>query len=145
MEKEKQIVMQGDATVKGTIRNKAFTSLLKTLICVTKGRLHFARGHIGELLTTEDGQKYIVFRQVIVDPKQDQLKKPGAILIIRFDFAHGSPKQNKILSAIPIPFIAGLPGFRSKIWAIDKDSGGFQGIMNGTQFKTPKPIKNLSL
>ena len=115
-------------TVKGTIQNKAFVSLLKTLSYVATGRLHFARGRIGELLTIDDGQEYTVFRQVIVDPKRDLTKKPGAILIIRFNFAHGSPNQNKRLSLIPIPFIVGLPGFRSKIWAINKESGGFQGI-----------------
>ena len=111
-----------------TIRNKAIYSLLKTLSYVVIRRLHFARGRLGELITMEDGQKYIVFRQVIVDPKPDQLKKPGAILKILFNFAHGSPKQNKVLSLIPIPFIAGLPGFRSKTWALQENNGGFQGI-----------------
>lgn len=128
MNKDVQIIMQGDMTEKGTIRNKAFISLLKTLSYVITGRLRFNKDHIGELITTEDGQEYSVFRQVIVDPRQDQPEKPEAILIIRFNFAHGSPKQNKLLSLIPIPFIAGLPGFRSKSWMLHKTSGGFQGI-----------------
>jgi hypothetical protein len=76
----------------------------------------------------EDGGEYVVFRHIILNPKPDQPKKPHAILRITFNFAHGSPRQNKLLSLIPIPFIVGLPGFRSKIWAIDKTTGGFQGI-----------------
>lgn len=128
MNKDNQMVKQGDMIVKGTIRNKAVYSFLKTLSYVITGRLHFTKGRIGELVTVDDGQQYTFFRQVVVDPKRDQLKKPWAILIIRFNFAHGSPKQNKRLSLIPIPFIAGLTGFRSKIWALQKDSGGFQGI-----------------
>jgi len=122
------MVKQGDMRAKGTIRNKAVYSFLKTLSYFLTGRFHLNKKRIGELITMEDGQEYIVFRQVIVDSRRDQSAKPGAILIIRFNFAHGSPKQNKLLSLIPIPFIAGLPGFRSKTWALHKDSGGFQGI-----------------
>jgi len=114
--------------VKGPIQKKAFISLLKTLSYVITGRLHFKQERIGELITTDDGQEYKVFRHVIVDPKYGHPKKPQAILRICFDFAHGSPNQNKRLSLIPIPFIVGLPGFRSKICAINKESGGFQGI-----------------
>ncbi|MFC1964733.1 hypothetical protein ACFLWG_01850 [Chloroflexota bacterium] len=123
-----QIVIQGDTVAKSTIRNKAFISLLKTISYVITGHLHLAKDCIGEFVTMDDGQEYIVFRQVIVDPKRDQTKKPEAMLIIRFNFAHGSPTQNKLLSLIPIPFIAGLPGFSSKKWALQKDSDGFQGI-----------------
>ena len=106
MNKDVRFIMQRDMTEKRTIRNKAFVSLLKTVSYVFTGRLHFNKDHIGELMTTEDGQEYSVFRQVIVDPRQNPPEKPEAILIIRFNFAHGSPKQNKLLSLIPIPFIA---------------------------------------
>ena len=142
MEKEKQMVKQGDMRAKGTIRNKAVYSFLKTLSYVITGRLHFTKGRIGELVTMEDGQEYIVFRQVIVDSKRRQSAKPGAILRIRYNFAHGSPKQNKLLSLIPIPFIAGLPGFRSKTWALQKDSGGFQGIYEWDTIQDAETYKN---
>ena len=129
MNNHDQVAMQGDATVvKGTFRNKAISSLLKTVSYAVTGHLHFRQERIGEVVTTDDGQEYIVFRQVIVDQKRGQKKKPAALLRIRFNFAHGSPKQNKRLSLIPIPFIAGLPGFRSKTWALQKLNGGFQGI-----------------
>ena len=65
--KDNQIVMQGDTTVKGTIRNKAFISLLKTFSYVITGHLHFTKDRVGELVTMDDGQEYTVFRQVIVD------------------------------------------------------------------------------
>ena len=101
---------------------------MKTLSYSLTGHLHLNKKRIGDLITMEDGQEYIVFRQVIVDSRQSQPVGPGAILRIRFNFAHGSPKQNRLLSLIPIPFITGLPGFMSKTWALQKDSGGFQGI-----------------
>jgi hypothetical protein len=125
---QNQLSSKEDTKSKGTIKNKAGISSLKTLCYVITRRLHFAKDRIGELVTMDDGQEYIVFRQVIVDPKPDQPKMPGAILRITFTFGHGSPKQNILLSLIPIPFIAGLPGFRSKTWVLEKVSGGFQGI-----------------
>lgn len=73
MNRNNQIVMQRE-TVKGTIQNKAFISLLKTLSYVITGRLHFKQERIGELITTDDGQEYKVFRHVIVDPKYDHQK-----------------------------------------------------------------------
>jgi len=142
MNKDNQMVKQGDMRAKGTIRNKAVYSFLKTLTYVITGRLHFTKGRIGELLTMEDGQEFIIFRQVIVDSRQYQREKPGAILRIRFNFAHGSPKQNRLLSLIPIPFIAGLPGFRSKTWALQKDNGGFQGIYEWDTIQDAEIYKN---
>ena len=76
---QKQIVSKGDTEVKSTIRNKAFFSLIKTLSYSLTGRLHLNKKRIGELITMDDGQEYIVFRQVIVDPRQSQPAKPEAI------------------------------------------------------------------
>jgi hypothetical protein len=47
---------------------------------------------------------------------------------VRFHFARGSAKINKRLSLIPIPFILGVPGFRSKLWMLDRETGCFQGV-----------------
>ena len=52
----------------------------------------------------------------------------GAVLRIRFQFTGGSPGLNKRLSLIPIPFIVGFPGFRTKIWTLHEATGAFQGI-----------------
>ncbi|MFC1935395.1 hypothetical protein ACFLX9_01320 [Chloroflexota bacterium] len=142
MDKGKRTMVRGETKAKGTIRNKAVVSLLKTLGYFATGRLHLPRGRIGELLTMEDGQETTIFRQVIVDTRQDQRERPGAILRIRFHFAHGGPKQNRLLSLIPIPFIVGLPGFRSKTWTLDKDSGGFQGIYEWDTVQDAETYKN---
>ena len=110
------------------MRLNPFLSLLKTLGYALSGRLHFPRKRIGEVLTMKDGQEFVIFRQVIVDPGQVQPEKPGAVFRVRFQVAHMSPKLNKIFSLLPIPFFIGLPGFRSKLWMLNNADGGFQGI-----------------
>lgn len=76
----------------------------------------------------EDGQEFVIFRQVLVEPSQDQPEKPGAILRVRFHVANMSPKQNKLFSLLPMPFFIGLPGFRSKLWMLNETTGDFQGV-----------------
>jgi len=122
------MVNKDDTELKRKMPDRAFISLVKTLICMLTGRLPLNKRRISELIKMGDGQEYHVFRQVIVDPGRGKPAKPGAILRILFNFVHGTPKQDQRLSLIPIPFIVVLPGFRSKTWAIKKDSGGFQGI-----------------
>jgi len=105
-----------------------FLSLLKTLSYAINGRLHFPEDRVGEVITMEYGQQFVIFRQVIVDPSQYQPDKPGAIFRVRFHVIHMSPKQNKLVSLLPIPFFTGLPGFRSKLWTLNETTGNFQGI-----------------
>jgi hypothetical protein len=91
-----------------------------------RGRVRRPRGRIGEIL--KDGEDFIAFRHLVVTPGKGRPSQPGAILRIRFLFKKGSPETNKRLSLIPIPFIIGVPGFRSKLWTLGLDSGAFQGI-----------------
>ncbi len=105
-----------------------FRSFIETLVYVFDGRLHFPKKRIGEEVTMEDGQRFTVFRQVIVDPAPGQPEEPGATLVVRFHVANMSPRQNKLFSLLPIPFFIGLPGFRSKLWAFNENTGDFQGI-----------------
>jgi len=127
MNSHNQLIIQRDTKVKGKIQDNALTSLLKTISYVITGRFHLVKDHVGEVIINDE-QEYAVFRQVVVDRNQGRGREPGAMLIIRFNFASGSPKQNKLLSLIPIPLIAGSPGFRSKTWMLNKANGGFQGI-----------------
>jgi len=115
-------------------KRKAVVSLIKTILYTMTGRLRLDRTQIGERTKIDDGQEYIVFRKIILNPQLKDSNSPPAILKIRFDFAHGSPGQNKLLSIIPIPFITGFPGFKSKTWSINTKSGGFQGVY---EWETP--------
>jgi hypothetical protein len=104
---------------------KAF---LNTLGNAAMGRVHFPKGRIGEAITMDDGRRFEVFRQAIVDRRDGKRTPPGAKFIVRFRLANMSPRMNKPFSLIPMPFCMGVPGFRSKLWTLDAGSGDFQGV-----------------
>ena len=74
----------------------------------------------------EDGQKFIAFRHLIVEPKKPS-NKNLVVFRVRFKFSNLSPKINKRLSSFPTPFLIAQTGFRQKIWTIN-DEGYFQGL-----------------
>ncbi|MFX0113543.1 MAG: YdhR family protein [Candidatus Hodarchaeota archaeon] len=124
------------------LRNNAIYAFLKTHYYLLRRRLHFPKDRNGEVVVASNGKEYVIFRGVTVDPGKKQPEKPGAILRIQFDFKGGSAKKNKRLSKIAIPFITGLPGFRSKYWMIHEPSGGFQGIYEWDSVQHAERYKN---
>ena len=92
-----------------------------------RGRVHFQKDAIGEIYPGEEDD-FVVFRKMVLDPAAGQPEEPGAIFTVRFYFARFSPKVNKRLSALPAPFIAAQPGFRSKIWMLGRSTHMFQGV-----------------
>lgn len=103
-------------------------SFVRTLGYVLTGRLHFSRERVGEVLTTEDGGRFVVFRQAVVDPSREQPEMPGAVFRVRFHLTHMSPEVNRWFSLLPIPFFVGLPGFRSKLCSVDERIDDFMGV-----------------
>lgn len=90
------------------------------------GRVRFPKNRLGEVMDGENG--FTIFRQMTLEPKTAQPKRTGAVLSVRFQFMRFSPKTNRRLSIIPIPFIVAQPGFRSKTWAFQKETHEFQGL-----------------
>ncbi len=103
-----------------------FNSLRNFISYVAAGRLHFPRQRVGEEIYL-DGEKWVIFRHIVVDPTANQPQKPGAVFCPRFHIAGMSVRQNMFFSWLPIPFFVGLPGFRSKLWLYDPQSGDFSG------------------
>lgn len=89
-------------------------------------RVHFPKNRVGDIVQEDDD--FLIFRQVIVDPLQNQPIHPLANFKVCFHFANFSMSTNKLLSLIPIPFIIAQPGFRSKTWMIGQKTGLFQGF-----------------
>lgn len=105
-----------------------FASLFRTIVLALTGRLHFPRDRAGRPWIDPDGRRFTVFRQVTVDPGKGRMSGPGARFQVRFHVANMTARHNERFSVIPIPFIVGLPGFRSKLWMIDRATGDFQGV-----------------
>jgi hypothetical protein len=103
-------------------------SFFRTIGLAVAGRVHFPGERIGEIIDRENGHEFKVFRQVIIDPGNSQPAIPGAIFHVHFRISSMTPRQNRVFSLIPIPFIIGLPGFRSKLWIVDEATGDCQGI-----------------
>jgi hypothetical protein len=96
-----------------------------TLRLALQKRIHFLRGRIGQTVEL-DGEVWTIFREVVVDPLPGQPARPGAIFRPRFHLKGMSVRANIVFSWIPVWFILGLPGFRSKLWLVNKQ-GDFSG------------------
>jgi hypothetical protein len=93
---------------------------------VIKGYVHFPKDYIGNTFTMEDGQEFLAFRHLVVDPKKGN-DRSCAIFKVRFKFSSLALRINKRLSLIPTPFLIAKRGFKQKLWMIN-DKGFFQGI-----------------
>jgi hypothetical protein len=102
------------------------SSLLKSIQMASCGRVHFLSERVNEEIWLE-GEKWIIFRQVKIDPTPEQPLKAGAIFRPRFHVAGMPPRLNILFSWLPIPFFIGLPGFRSKLWLVNPENGDFSG------------------
>lgn len=119
-----------------------FHSLIRVIGYFLTGRLHFPKERLAEVLTLPTGQQYSIFRQVVVDPDPKQPKRPEALFRVQFHLENMTPQQNKFFSIIPIPFFVGLPGFRSKLWTSDEETGDFQGIYEWDTMQDAKNYAN---
>ena len=115
-------------------------SFLRANFDLLLGRLHFPEDRIGEVIEAENGQKYTIFRQMYKDVGPGE-EKPQAIFKVCFHVTNMSPERNKVFSLFTIPFFAGLPGFRSKLWLVDEESGGNMGIY---EWQTAEDAQNYS-
>jgi len=102
-----------------------YRSFLRYSKALFQGRVHFPKGRVGTIVTLDDGE-WRVFRELVIDappgtPPAEAIFRP------RFHVRGMSPKINQWFSWLPIPFFAGLPGFRRKLWLVDPVSGDFSG------------------
>jgi hypothetical protein len=100
-------------------------SLCNFIIAICHGRLVFPRSYLGNTIELDDGS-WLVLREMVITT-QGESSEPEAIFRPRFHIKGMSPKVNEWFSWLPIPFFAGLPGFRRKLWLFDPISGDFSG------------------
>jgi len=110
------------------IRRVAPICLIVAVCQLVRGKLQFSREYLGKTIVMHDGQQFTVFRHMNLRIKNIDFDDSPTIFVVRFKFAKLSYKINRILSCIPIPFIAGSPGFRDKIWMVNEKNGYWQGI-----------------
>jgi hypothetical protein len=85
----------------------------------------------------EDGQVYTIFRHITAHPLRQQ--QAATTFIVRFKFARLSHNANRIASLIPMLLITGFPGFQTKMYAVNKENGFWQGMY---QWKTHEHLED---
>ena len=84
-----------------------FSSFIRASFNLLRGRYYFPKNRIGEIIEYE-GQKFTIFRQMILDPGAKERGDPQASFQVRFRVANMSPQRNKIFSRFTIPFFSGI-------------------------------------
>ena len=89
-------------------------------------RLCLSGNYLGSTLESESGNTFTVFRNIHArtgNPDRNEL-----VFVVRFKFARLSFRANKLASIIPMLLIAGFPGFRQKIYAVNQQNEYWQGM-----------------
>jgi hypothetical protein len=117
-----------------------FNAFIKTISYFITGKIHFSKKCLKKTITMENGQRFKVFRHVVMSTKLN--RENPAIFKVRFHLANMSPERNVPFSIIPMLFILGLPGFRAKLWTLNESNGDFQGIYQWDSLKDAKNYAN---
>lgn len=103
-------------------------SLLVFLAGLVLGQIDLNREFFGREAEMPGGERFIIFRAITFRKPLLPAGSAGATFIVRFRLAGMTVQQNIRFSWIPIPFFAGLPGFRSKLWMYNPKTGENQGV-----------------
>ena len=100
--------------------------LIISLVKLLTRKLKRSSYYSGCSIKMEDGQVFTIFRHITRYP----IKNIGQTVtfIVRFKFARLSHNGNRIASLIPMLLITGFPGFQTKIYAVNKENGYWQGM-----------------
>jgi hypothetical protein len=90
------------------------------------GKLRMSYEYVGSKTRTEDGQAFTIFRQI--KNRDAEFSSSQVTFVVSFKFAHLSHRANKLASLLPMLLIAGFPGFVQKIYAVNKETGYWQGM-----------------
>jgi len=101
--------------------------ILKSIGLLVGGRAQFPKDRVGKTITTEDGQKYTVFREVVIKSKAGQPEVPGGFFRVWFHTRMALPNTIRLSYLTMFGFL-GLLGFRSKVWLFNEASGEFGRI-----------------
>ena len=101
------------------------------------GKLKLSKHYVKDTVKMEDGQEFIIFRHITDYPVKDI--EQAVTFIVRFKFARLSHNANRFASIIPMLLITGFPGFQSKMYAVNKKNGYWQGMY---QWKTKKHLED---
>jgi hypothetical protein len=102
-------------------------TLFKSIALLVTGKARFPKEKVGATIVREDGQKFIVFRHVVIHAKTDRPANPQGVFRVWFH-TKASPQGTRRLSSLTLFGFLGMPGFCSKLWLFNPETGEFGGI-----------------
>jgi len=109
--------------------------VLVVLWYLVTGTLRTLDERVGDRVLTDAGQAFTVYRETTVRPPSETTHRTGAVLTFEFHLwfmpdplVPYAVRVFEPFSILTTPFFAGLPGFRTKLWLFDHDTGDYQGI-----------------
>ena len=97
-----------------------------SLIRLITGRLLLSGRFVGEIIRMEEHAYFQVFRHIA--DRRKTFNSTHTVFVVSFKFARLSHKANKLASIIPMLLITGFPGFVKKIYAVNHETGYWQGM-----------------
>ena len=117
------------------------SSMFQSIKYLLTGRIHFLHTSVGKKMVL-DNEEWVVFRQIVVEPDKNRPEIPQAVFRPRFHVKGMKVKQNILFSNFSIPFFIGLPGFRSKTWMYNEETGDFSGYYEWDTVEDAENYKN---
>lgn len=118
--------------------NEAFKFIFKTIGYKLSGRMHAPTDKIGKNFINSNGQKFVIFKQTVLDPLLVENKEPQAMFRVQFKVAKLVPWRDRLIISLKSPIFVALPGFRSKIWMVDKKNSTYQGVYEWDSLENAK-------
>lgn len=100
--------------------------LFVALTRMIAGTLTLSKQFVGVHIKAENGKVFRIFRNIKI--RKEEVYEENIVFVVSFKFARLSHHANKIASIIPMLLIAGFPGFIQKVYAVDPESGYWQGM-----------------
>lgn len=104
---------------------KPQTVIPRSIMHMVTGHTQYPRERVNNPIMLDDGQSYRIFREVIMRDNPPQ--QTGGVFRVWF-YAITTPQQTIWMSQVTKLFFVGMPGFRSKIWLLNDETGEFGGI-----------------
>jgi hypothetical protein len=100
--------------------------LVISLARLVSGRLIVSHSYRERPVVNARGGTFIIFRHIRVNPLEQETG--NCVFVVSFKFARLSFRANKLASVVPMLMITGFPGFMQKMYAMDPDTGFWQGM-----------------
>jgi hypothetical protein len=107
---------------------RVIRSIIVCTLFLMRGRLHQPSRYVGGALWFANGTRARIFRETVVDR---QRPTAPAVLVVEFRLRVAHERTHLLLqrlSVLATPLFAGFPGFVSKLWLTDDESGVYREI-----------------